>query len=130
VHIDIDQTATGGIKGTSEYRDVDDVERPHSDWLFGKTQARTRWIGVDGFPAIVAEYGDYMTKGWLEDGEGKAPGGESHLINVVVAEAGWTGAQIWGFQTIGGERRYVRLIQVSKGDKKELVRFIYDFVPQ
>jgi hypothetical protein len=130
VHIDIEQTATGGIKGTAEHRNVDDVDREHSDWLFGKGQARSRWLGVDGLPAIAAECGEWLTKGWLEDGEGKGPGGESHLWNAVVADAGWTAVMVWGFQTIGSERRYVRLIQVSKGDQKVEIRFVYDFVPQ
>ena len=34
-HIDIDQTLTGGIKGTSENRTLDWTERPNNDHVFG-----------------------------------------------------------------------------------------------
>src|SRR5262245_39919282 len=41
-HIDIEQTATGGIKGTTEKRALDWTYRGHSDWLFGELQGRSR----------------------------------------------------------------------------------------
>lgn len=45
--IDIEQTATGGIKGTTEKRVLDWQTREHEDHLFGKLTGRSRWISLD-----------------------------------------------------------------------------------
>nr|MCV5142806.1 hypothetical protein [Escherichia coli] len=44
IHIEIDQTGTGGMKGTSEKRCLDNVFRDHKDWLFGHVKGQTRWV--------------------------------------------------------------------------------------
>lgn len=41
--ITVEQTATGGIKGTTENRTLDWTYRAHSDWLFGEMQAKSRF---------------------------------------------------------------------------------------
>jgi len=130
VHIDIDQTATGGIKGTSEYRTLDNKIREHGDWLFGNVKARSTWVSAEGLAAAAKEFNDYIVTGWSEEGEvAGGPNGETHLLNYVEADAGWTAVQVWGFQIIGGERRYARNISVSKGDKTVNIRFVYDYSP-
>lgn len=52
LHIDIDQIATGGIKGTSEKRITDWTGRPHSDHIFGNVEGKSRLVrgakGADG----------------------------------------------------------------------------------
>ncbi|KAH6660536.1 hypothetical protein BKA67DRAFT_653710 [Truncatella angustata] len=133
-HLDIEQTATGGIKGTSEHRTLDDTPREHADWLFGKVKGRSLYIAADALPAKVKEQllgDDFLTEGWLQSDEEKTgPGGALHVVNWVEAEAGWTVAQVWGFQTVGGERRYARNIVITNKDKKVELRLVYDFISE
>lgn len=42
--IDIDQTVTGGIKGTTERRVLDWKNRPHSDHVFGNVVGQSRFV--------------------------------------------------------------------------------------
>ncbi|CAG9954714.1 unnamed protein product [Clonostachys rosea f. rosea IK726] len=102
-HIDIEQTAAG-LSSTHERRCVDDTWREHEDWLFGKVKGRTRWVGEDGKNFILSE--------------------------VESVGNGWTATQIWGFQKIEGERRYVRHVVVKKEDKTEVVKLVYDYTGQ
>ncbi|KAI4598485.1 hypothetical protein KJ359_002895 [Pestalotiopsis sp. 9143b] len=131
-HVDIEQTATGGLKGTSEHRTVDGEAREHADWLFGKVKARSFFVKHEDLPAKIKEVlgGDEFLAGdWIvADEERTGPGGALHLANYVEAEAGWTAAQVWGFQNIGGERRYARNVVIRKGDKSVELRLVYDFV--
>ena len=46
-HIDIDQTLTGGIKGTSEHRTFDWTERTHEDHVFGPVIGKSRRASLD-----------------------------------------------------------------------------------
>lgn len=125
-HIDTDQTATGGIKGTQELRRLDWVERSHDDHIFGQLKGKSRWAatGSPEFDALDA----FLTDGWLEDGEQAGPGGESHVHSRVVnEEKGWTAEQIWGFAVVEGARYYVRRVIVSKGKEVLTVRLVYDW---
>lgn len=120
VHIDIVQTATGGIKGTTELWCVDRVKREHSDWLFGNVTGSSRWV-------TRAEITDeYLKRGWIEADQ---PGGDDELIETTAEnfENGWLALQIWGFQLVGGERRYARNIVVTKGSEKVEMRLVYDW---
>ncbi|KAM0332121.1 hypothetical protein ACHAQA_002393 [Verticillium albo-atrum] len=123
-HIDISQTATGGIKGTTENRCLDLEWREHSDWLFGNCRGQSDW-------RAAAEVEDpHLKKGWLEgDAESTGPGGKSHVFSHVEnLDSGWTATQIWGFQEIDGARRYARNIVVAKGDEKVEFRLVYDWL--
>ncbi len=125
-HIDTDQTATGGIKGTQELRSLDWTERLHDDHIFGKLTGKSRWVAV-GSPEYEALDG-FMREGWLEDGEQAGPNGESHVNSWVVnEEKGWTAEQIWGFADIEGKRYYVRRVVVTKGKEVLSVRLVYDW---
>lgn len=52
VHIDIDQSLTGGIPGTSEKRTADWTGREHTDHIFGTVIGKSRFLrgskGADG----------------------------------------------------------------------------------
>lgn len=122
-HIDIDQTATGGIKGTSEIRTLDWVEREHNDHIFGDLKGKNRWCTLD-VPDDA-----FLKDGWLEgEEENSGPNGERHMQGFVVNEKnGWTGEQIWGFAIIDGKRYYTRRVVVSKGDKVLKTRLVYDW---
>jgi hypothetical protein len=126
-HVDIDQTATGGVKGSTELRCFDNEFRPHSDWLFGNVRGQSRWIAAE-------EIKDpFLAKGpWLEGDEEKAgPNGETHMLSYVESlDNGWTATQIWGFKIINGERKYVRNILIAKGDKRVELVMVYDYVQQ
>jgi hypothetical protein len=125
-HIDTDQTATGGIKGTQEMRQLDWIERPHDDHIFGKLKAKNRWVAT-GSPEYEA-VNQFMREGWLEDGEQAGPNGETHVQNWVVnEEKGWTAEQIWGFAIVEEKRYYVRRVVVTKETEVLSVRLVYDW---
>ncbi|UNI15099.1 hypothetical protein JDV02_001667 [Purpureocillium takamizusanense] len=116
-HIDIEQSASG-LSSTKEARCLDDLQREHSDWLFGNVKGQTAWVSV----ADIDD--EYLGKGWLsEGGDGK------NLIrsHVVSQDSGWTATQVWGFQDINGERRYCRKIVIAKDDQRAEFRFVYDY---
>lgn len=55
--------------------------------------------------------------------------GESEHVNTYVEsyDKGWTANQVWGFETIDGNRRHVRHVVVRKGDDWKQARLVYDF---
>ncbi|KAK2808105.1 hypothetical protein FQN50_005023 [Emmonsiellopsis sp. PD_5] len=150
VHVDIDQVLTGGVKGTSEHRTLDWSEKPHQDHIFGNVIGQTRFVkaaaGADGKsrPVIevqtrvggaedesvakflrgeILENGD-ETEGFLVDEQN-----ETFLQSWVVSQdSGWTGEQIWGFETINGVRRHTRRIVVAKDDKAVKARMVYSYL--
>jgi hypothetical protein len=127
-HIDIEQTATGGIQGTTEQRTLDWRERAHEDHLFGALKARSRWTDVadDG---VWGALDPFLVDGWLEgEGERGGPAGERHVQSWAVnEERGWTAEQIWGFAVVEGERYYVRRVVVTKDETVLKVRTVYDW---
>ncbi|KAJ4296086.1 hypothetical protein N0V88_004788 [Collariella sp. IMI 366227] len=124
VHIQIDQTGTGGMKGSTEKRCLDHVFRDHSDWLFGHVKGQTRWVT----PNDITDA--HLAAGWLEGEEEKGgPNGETHLESHVESyDAGWTATQIWGFKLIEGVRKYVRNVVVAKGGERVEIQLVYDFI--
>jgi hypothetical protein len=96
-HIDLDQTATGGIQGTSELRILDWSETSHEDHIFGKLTSRNLWVA--DFKATESGNGgplhQYLTEGWLDEKVG--PDGEGFIQNWSINEEnGWTAEQVWG----------------------------------
>jgi len=126
-HIDIDQTATGGLKGTSEYRELDWIARAHEDHLFGNVKARSRWLNLDVDLDRIED--SFLKDGWLENDEERAgPSDEYHIQSMAVnEEKGWTANQIWGFAIIDGQRYYTRRVIVTKGDQAIKVRLVYNW---
>lgn len=119
-HIDIQQTATGGLKGTSENRTLDNTWREHSDWLFGKVRGRTRWLS--SLSELPDPNDEFLKSDW------EAGTTEWVFAYVESLDAGWTASQTWGFQVVNGERRYARNVVVLKGQERAEVRMIYDYV--
>jgi hypothetical protein len=68
-HIDLDQTATGGIQGTTELRILDWSETTHEDHIFRNVKSRNRW--VTDLKTIESGNGGplhpYLTEGWLNE---------------------------------------------------------------
>ena len=154
-HIDVEQTLTGGVQGNAERRCLDWEAREHSDWLFGTVRGQSRFVSLSDLNSWVPEtYGAYLRGSggggkdggadeddddggeWLEgEAENRGPQGESHVLTVarnVDEGRGWSAAQVWGFQIIGGERRYVRLVVARDRDGKNEVRMkmVYDYMPE
>jgi hypothetical protein len=123
-HVDIEQTATAGLKGSTENRCLDFVFRDHTDWMFGHVKGQSKWMG----PEDIAD--EFLKHGWEEgDAEKTGPGGKTHLYSHVESQdSNWTATQIWGFQLVAGERRYCRNILVKKEDERVTIRLVYDFV--
>ncbi|CAI4216169.1 unnamed protein product [Parascedosporium putredinis] len=123
-HIDIQQIATGGLKGTREQRCLDSEFRPHSDWIFGNVSGQSKWISLDEVDD------EYLTQGWaLDANEEAGPEGKKHVLSHVKnLDSGWTATQVWGFEEVEGERRYVRHIVIKKDDKRVNMRLVYDYL--
>ncbi|RPA91392.1 hypothetical protein L873DRAFT_1819589 [Choiromyces venosus 120613-1] len=116
-HIDIEQSATGGIKGTTENRTLDWKERPHEDYLFGKLTGQSRRIKLE---EVTDEF---LKAGWLE-GEAKEDG---LVESFVVSVNGWSAHQIWGFEEFDGKRYYTRHLKFEKGETELLRKMVYDY---
>jgi len=124
-HIEIEQTGTGGMKGSTEKRCLDNIFRDHSDWLFGSVRGQSRWVKPEEIEDAFLKSAD-----WLEGEEEKGgPNGETHVLSHVESvDNGWTATQIWGFQLVGGERKHVRHIVIAKGGERVELKLIYDYV--
>ncbi|KAL2005636.1 hypothetical protein VTN00DRAFT_10129 [Thermoascus crustaceus] len=163
VHIDVEQTATGGIRGTTEKRVLSWVEREHSDHIFGNCVGQSRFVrgskdengkvrpdvdvqtkiggnGVDDNTVRRFLRGEILpdgteTEGFLveeaKEGDGVELGeGEGIWVQSWVKnkDVGWTAEQVWGFETINGERRYTRRVVVAKDGQYQLGRLVYTFL--
>ncbi|KAF7544206.1 hypothetical protein G7Z17_g10125 [Cylindrodendrum hubeiense] len=116
-HIDIVQSASG-LSSTTENRCIDNTFRDNSDWLFGTVKSRSAFVSLDEVDD------EFLKKGWLIEGEGK-----QFVKSYVESQGnGWIATQIWGFETIDGERRYCRHVMVTKGDERVQIRLVYDYV--
>lgn len=150
----VNQTATGGIK-TVEKRTTDWRVRTHTDRVFGTLDGQSRLIR--GSKAARGPNVDVQTEpkeeeiakwlkgeidldgqpgqGWLVDDVADSKDGVEYgegeglwLHSWVKAEAGWTAEQIWGFETIEGQRYHSRRIAVADKDGKYLIgRLVYDY---
>ena len=100
-HITIDQSITGGLKGTTENRTLDWQYRPHSDWLFGDVRGRSHFTTLAAVQEEAKSKGDkaieedaaYLAEGWLDESR------EGEVIETYVKneDKGWTAWQVWGF---------------------------------
>lgn len=117
-HIDIQQTATGGVKGTTEERHLDWVTGEHTDHVFGKVRGQSRWTKVADLPD------EFLKTNWLPE----SLEGEVIESSVESVGGGWTANQIWGFQENGGKRMYARNVTVTKGSETKTGRLFYDYV--
>ncbi|KAK4192792.1 hypothetical protein QBC35DRAFT_483397 [Podospora australis] len=123
-HIEIEQTGTGGLKGSTEKRCLDYNFRDHSDWLFGHVKGQSKFIAASDISDA------HLKQGWLEGAEeATGPNGETHILSHVESyDAGWTATQIWGFQLVDGVRKHVRNIVVAKGSERVELKLVYDFI--
>ncbi|ORY15018.1 hypothetical protein BCR34DRAFT_509013 [Clohesyomyces aquaticus] len=135
-HIQIDQSGTGGVKGTTELRILDWQYRAHEDWLFGAVKGRSRWNTLKGLKE------EYVGKGkgvieedvlfLIKEGEWGQDTVDGEVVESYVEneEKGWTAWQIWGFTEVGGKRRLIRRFVVRKGESVERIRLVYDWLEE
>jgi len=121
-HIDIDQTISGGIPGTSEKRTLDWVDRHKEDGLFGFVVSKSRRLAV----ADIKD--DHLRGEWLPDTERDAT---IHTVASSDTEKSglvWTAEQVWGFESINGDRRYTRRVRFDYEREQEIheIRLVYD----
>jgi hypothetical protein len=94
--IDIDQLATGGVKGTTEKRTLDWTFRDHSDWLFGNLRGKSRWTTFKELleeskgKGVEEEDIKWLTEGWLPETA------EGDVVDAFVdnQEKGWTSRSV------------------------------------
>ncbi|TKX27268.1 hypothetical protein C1H76_0562 [Elsinoe australis] len=118
----ITQTSSGGIRSTEE-RTMDWEWREKKDSIFGLVKGRSRICKLD-------EITDEWLKEDLDPKSLEACNNEVvHSITGSVNLSGdqWNADQIWSFEVIDGQRRHVRRILFSRGDKLLKVKCVYDW---
>lgn len=132
VHIDITSTASG-LSSTQENRELNWEERDHTDRLFGRVKGRTQFIKKNEFQSALTGATDadnkFLLAERLKNGSPSSFLDDEYIQSVVVnVDSGWSAEQLWGFETVNGERRYTRRIvcKNSKG-KTEEIRLVYDY---
>jgi hypothetical protein len=123
-HIEVDQTGTAGMKGSTEKRCLDFAFREHKDWLFGHVKGQTKFAKQEEVED------EFLKKGWLDGAEEKTgPDGALHVWSYVESMTdGWTATQVWGFQIVEGVRRHVRHVVIAKGAERVDLVLVYDFL--
>ncbi|KAF8634425.1 hypothetical protein AX15_000876 [Amanita polypyramis BW_CC] len=122
-HIDIDQTFTGGIPGTSEQRTLWWKERQHSDYIFGHVVGKSRRCKAEDL------HDEFLTKGWTEDTY--QHGLVQSYVESDTPRSGttWIADQTWGVENVDNERRYTRHIHFT-GPEGQMIRarLVYDYL--
>lgn len=66
---------------------------------------------------------EFLKRGW-----GREMAENDALHNHIESVGnGWVVDQLWGFEDVKGERRYVRHLVIVKGDKRIERRLVYDW---
>ncbi|KAL4933857.1 uncharacterized protein BDV17DRAFT_286664 [Aspergillus undulatus] len=157
-HVDVDNVVTGGMQGTSEQRITDWTKREHSDAIFGRVQGQSRFFRGSKDAAgkvrpdvqvctgvkdekirrfLRGEVGadGVETEGFVVDAVGEGYGepkeGEGLWLQswVESLDSSWTAEQVWGFETINGERYHTRRVVCANNGEYVLARLVYTFVP-
>ena len=84
-HIDINQTLSGGVSGTTEKRTLDWTFRSHTDRIFGECRGRSRWASVED----LKDEDGWLRQGWLDE-----DGGVRVQAFVESVGGGWTAMQV------------------------------------
>ncbi|KAL9107681.1 MAG: hypothetical protein Q9227_007488 [Pyrenula ochraceoflavens] len=130
--IDIDQTVIGGLKGTSEKRSCDWNERAHHDHIFENVKGRTRLVhgleNIDVQTHLPDGSKDSKDVEWLCNSDFLDKDGVFLQSWVESTDKNWTAEQVWGFETIGGVKRYSRKIVVRDGNNAEHGWLVYDYL--
>ncbi|KAL8719036.1 MAG: hypothetical protein Q9225_003893 [Loekoesia sp. 1 TL-2023] len=120
----IEQTATAAsIPGTTEQYILDGEWRTNHDAFFGEVKGRSQWISLDEARSRL-EGMEGSSSGWDEDSDG----GKLILAEGGSTDGKWEAFRIWGFEDIGGERRYTQSVKVWNREGEEVKgKMVYDF---
>jgi len=122
-HIDIDQTITGGIPGTSEERTLTWQERENEDHVFGSVIGKSRRVKVD----VLAI--DFLKEGWTPDTIEHGVVQAHAESNTQKSGTTWIANQTWGMEEINGERRYARHVKFTGPNSEDIeARLVYDYI--
>lgn len=128
-HVDIAQTLTGGIKGTTELRAFNGQWRAHSDHIFGDVKGWSRFVPLADVASGDAADDAFLRAGWAAECAGEGRVAESRVESV---GNGWVATQVWGFEEVQvagkAERRYVRHVVVRRRKEGRRVRLVYDWL--
>ncbi|KAH8998850.1 hypothetical protein EDB86DRAFT_3064020 [Lactarius hatsudake] len=115
-HIEIDQRLTGGN------RTLDWTPREHEDHLFGAVIGKSRRVKLDELD------NEFLKKGWLQDTEQHGAINAYAQSDTPKSGKTWIAEQIWGFELVGDERRYVRHLDFLGPESEHIqARLVYDF---
>ncbi|KAE8421302.1 hypothetical protein BDV36DRAFT_292495 [Aspergillus pseudocaelatus] len=153
LHIDVVHTVTGGFNGTTEKRTLDWKVYTQKDYVFGTLSVRSRRIGgvedEDGqvrpaleldTPNLSERSYDFLRGAVSAEGErdagflveelpqeemGTSRGSWLHTVSRS-EDLGWTMEQVWGFETIRGERYHTRrVVVINKSGDCAMARVVY-----
>ncbi|KAG1757733.1 hypothetical protein EDB19DRAFT_60779 [Suillus lakei] len=139
-HIDVEQTLSGGIKGTNEDRALDWEERGEIDDVFGAVIGQSKRVKAEEVED------EFLKSGWTEDA----------LEDGLVLAVDWSDTpksgmewraemvrlyrfvllvphnlQTWGFEILNGERRHARHLKFTSSNKKDgpiFKHLYYDYI--
>ncbi|KDR85848.1 hypothetical protein GALMADRAFT_132491 [Galerina marginata CBS 339.88] len=127
-HIDIDQTITGGIPGTTELRTLDWAARESNDRIFGNVVGQSRRLSKTQLDAEIGDEARFLKEGWTEDSLERGVVQSYVWSDTPKSGTKWIGNQIWGMEVINGERRYVRHLKFTGPNDEDIeTRLIYDY---
>jgi hypothetical protein len=128
-HIDVEQTLSGGIKGSNEDRILDWEARGEVDDIFGAVIGKSKKVKAEEVED------EFLKSGWTEDTF------EDGLVLAIdwsdTAKSGmdWRAEmvrlysflslvvphilQTWGFEVLNGERRHARRLKFTSSNKKD-----------
>ncbi|KAL3450230.1 hypothetical protein BJX65DRAFT_305682 [Aspergillus insuetus] len=154
-YLEISQTSSTGLPGTTEKRWFDWEPRNQEDHIFGKCVAQARWVAgiksdsgrakpdLEVQTTLVQDpnIGRFLSgevNGDLSRSEGfliESPDDEvreedKQWVQLFIrsVDGNWTAEQVWGFEEVGNERRYVRRVVVAnKKGEHGLARLVYSY---
>jgi hypothetical protein len=130
--VEIQNTANGGLKGTTVSIVVDNEVHKHYDYVFGGVTSRASRKSIGDLSVFNSENWDLKSSMEQVDGPAKDKcAGFLVVINEPDKELrsdDWRAINVWGFETINGEKRYVRRVHFeSPTFTKDLV-IVYDTI--
>ncbi|KAF7784622.1 hypothetical protein Agabi119p4_787 [Agaricus bisporus var. burnettii] len=121
--IDIVQTLTGGIPGTTENRTLTWEERENNDDLFGPVIGKSRRVKAEELED------EWLKEGWTEDTYEHGVIEAYAKSDTPKSKTTWVGDQTWGIELIDGKRMYARHVNFTgpKGEKVK-TKMYYDYI--
>lgn len=112
----IDSKSGAGLPGSTENRILNNETRSKKHPIFGNVAGRTRWAELNDLPS------PWLAEGWETGTTRLVLMTTEHVdIEAVTYQAG-------GIALVDNERRYVRHVEVQKGEEKLKARIVYDYL--